>query len=260
MSQSASNNKSSFNRRRFISDTIKLAALTGLLAPLEQACNNNSSKPDKDLGKQPNKPAAKKQVDQKNSHLHTTKKNRTKWHHEGLLVNKKTNVVHLPTAATYMFYDQIASNHLQELNMSAWENQVQGNIHFNKDKSGNILEALSLQKLKNDVNNDTLTVATNTLSKAFSKDCENKKGQNRNATNYRLHELMLQLIALNSNIPVESKWQAFNEKVRKPQKIGKRSKWMETETAFNERVKYIMDREGDYKKRLNERSSKYSLT
>ena len=252
MEKPETNSNNQFNRRRFISNTVKWAALAGLLAPLEQACGNKSQQKDKSTGN--------KEKDPNKKNAHTSKNNRTKWHHEGLLVNQKTNVVHLPTAATYVFYDQIAADHLQELSMNNWENQFQGKIHFNKDKSGNILEVLSLQKLRNDVNNDSLTAATNTLSKAFSKDCDNSKGLNHNATNYRLHELMLQLVALNSTIPAESKWQAFNEKVKRPAKLGKRCKWMETETAFNERVKYIMDREADYKKRLNQRASKYSFT
>ena len=98
------------------------------------------------------------------------------------------------------------------------------------------------------------------LSKAFGKECENSKGINHNSTNYRLHELMLQLVALNSNIPLSNKWQTFNEKVMRPQKLGKRQRWMETETGFNERIKYIQDHEGDYKKRLKDRVSKYSFT
>src|SRR5574338_397064 len=178
MNEPNSDNKSSLNRRRFISNTVKWAALAGLLAPLEQACNNKPSQQEKISDNQPNKPKGKKLVDQKNSHLHRPKNNRTKWHYEGLVINQKTGVVHLPTAATYIFYDPIASGHLQKVNMNNWENQVQATIHFNKDKSGNILEALCLQKLRNDVNNDSLSAAATTLSKAFSKDCDNKKGQN----------------------------------------------------------------------------------
>ena len=71
---------------------------------------------------------------------------------------------------------------------------------------------------------------------------------------------MLQLVALNDNIPPSNKWQAFNEKVMRPQKLGKRQRWMEAETGFTERIKYIQDHEGDYKKRLKERASKYSFT
>jgi hypothetical protein len=117
-----------------------------------------------------------------------------------------------------------------------------------------------LQNFRGEVNDDSLNEAMNMLSKAFGKECENSKGINHNNTNYRLHELMLQLVALNGNIPSGNKWQAFNEKVVKPQKLGKRQKWMETETGFNERIKYIQDREADYKKRLKERASKYSFT
>jgi hypothetical protein len=71
---------------------------------------------------------------------------------------------------------------------------------------------------------------------------------------------MLQLVALNSTISSNSKWQAFNEKVTRPAKLGKRAKWMETESAFNDRIKYIQDRENDYKQRLSQRALQYSLT
>lgn len=252
MEKPGTNSKDQFNRRSFLSNAAKMVALAGLLGPFEQACTNKSRQKNNSTGNKEKVPNKK--------NAHTAKHNRKEWHHEGLLVNKKTGVLHLPTVATYIFYDQITSSHLQPLNMDNWESQVQGNVRFNKDKSGNILEALSLQKLRNDVNNDTLAAATTILEKSFSKDCENKIGQNINATNYRLHELMLQLIALNSNVSNENKWQAFTDKVSKPQKIGKRCKWMETESAFNERVKYISDREADYKKRLNQRASKYAFT
>jgi hypothetical protein len=69
---------------------------------------------------------------------------------------------------------------------------------------------------------------------------------------------MLQLITLNNNMPY--KWQTFNDRVRKPQKIGKRQSWMADENSFNQRVTYIRDREADYKNRLINRASKYALT
>jgi len=65
---------------------------------------------------------------------------------------------------------------------------------------------------------------------------------------------------LNNTIPPANKWQAFNEKVKKPQALRKRQKWMETETNFNERIKYILDRQNDYITRLAQRALKYSFT
>jgi hypothetical protein len=251
MNQSPEHSKPLSDRRRFIGNAVKLAVLAGIVSPLEQACNNNSSQ----------KPgttdtANTKDKSKKHTAKHTSK--RHKWNQEKLVVNTKTNVVHLPTAAVYVYYDEI--KHIKDVNMGSWENQVQGQVHLNKDQSGNILEILSLQKLRSEINNDSLNIAMNTLAKAFTKECEDARGLNHNTTNYRLHELMLQLVALNTTIPVTGKWQAFNEKVKKPQKIGKRQKWMETETSFNDRIKYIQEREADYKKRLGQRASKYSFT
>ncbi len=165
-------------------------------------------------------------------------------------------MIHLPTSAFYIYYDEIKN--VKEVNIVNWEDNLQGPVRFNKNKSGNILETLSLQKLKNGVNDNSLNSAINTLAKAFGKDCENSKGVNTNTTNYRLHELMLQLISLNNYMPY--KWQTFNDMVSKPPRLGKRQSWMADENSFTERVKYIQDREADYKSRLIKRASKYNLT
>ena len=249
MKQPSAHSNSSPGRRRFIGNTIKLIALAGIVSPFEESCKNKSKKSTSpETGN--TKPKSK---------THTAKKkSRHKWNQEKLVMNAKTNVVHLPTSVLYMYYDEIKNTH--DVNMSNWENEVQGKVRLNKDQSGNIIEILSLQNLRSEVNDSSLNEAMNMLSKAFGKECENSKGINHNSTNYRLHELMLQLVALNSNIPPSNKWQAFNEKVMGPQKLGKRQRWMETETGFTERIKYIQDHEGDYKKRLKERASKYSFT
>ena len=70
-------NRNSFNRRRFISDAMKWAALAGLLVPLEQACGNKSQQKDKSTGN--------KEKDPNKKNAHVVKHNRKKWHHEGLL-------------------------------------------------------------------------------------------------------------------------------------------------------------------------------
>lgn len=234
----------SMGRRRFIGNTIKWAALSSLLAPLQQACNDKNS--GKTGGANKEKKSTVKQ-----------RGTRNKWNYEKLVMNSKSKVVHLPTAVVFTFYDPIAHEHVQEISINNWENAIRGDARLNKDKSGNILEILSLKKLDAGVNDDSLNAAMNTLSFAFAKENENSKGVNQNTTNYRLHELMLQLIVLNNSIPETAKWQIFNEKVKKPAKIGRRQQWMAAENNFNERVRYIATRENEYRERLTNRAKKY---
>ena len=249
MEQLSEHNKPSLDRRRFIGNSFKLAVLAGILAPLEQACNTKS--------KNPTTTPTGNTTDKNKPHTAKNKSNRHKWNSEKLIINAKTNTAHLPTSAVYVYYDQIKN--IRDVSMNDWENQVKGPVRLNKDKSGSILEILSLQKLHGEVNDLSLDSAMNTLSKAFNKECENSKGVNYNSTNYRLHELMLQLVALNNGIPITAKWQTFNEMVRKPPKLGKRQSWMGNETSFNERLKYIRDREADYKNRLSLRATKHTF-
>ena len=109
------------------------------------------------------------------------------------------------------------------------------------------------------MNDHSLDAASSVLAKAFGSDCENKKGFNKNTTNYRLHELMLQLVVLNGNVSENNKWQKFNELARRPQKFGKRTAWMADENSFNERVKYISDHGEEYKTRLTNRAAQYNI-
>jgi hypothetical protein len=253
MQQSPEHSKPPFNRRKFIGNTLTLAVLAGIVSPLEQGCKNKSSQrtTTTDSANKNNKTKGGERTAKRQS-------TRRKWNQEKLVINSKTNVVHLPTAVVYHYYDPVGRP--KDVSINGWESAIQGEVHFNRDQSGNILEALALQKLRSEVNDGSLNNAITTLARAFRKDGDNKAGVNLNSRNYRLHELMLQLVALNGSIPATGKWQAFNDRVKKPQKPGKRQKWMETETSFNERVKYIQEREADYKKRLSQRASKYSLT
>lgn len=229
------------NRRRFLSNTIKLAVLGSLLPAA--ACKNKSAKNDTTIHKKT---------------ARGSKRKRQKWSHEGLVMNSKTKVMHLPTSKVYVYYDEIIPKHLSAVSLVGWAAQLQEPVRLNKEQSGNILEILSLRELQAGVNDQNLVAATDTLSKAFTPACDNKKGENANLYNFRLHELMLQLLALNSSVP--DKWQAFNSKVKKPVTLRKRQKWMETETAFNERVNYIVTRQTEYLNRLTERARKYSFT
>lgn len=245
-------NRQTINRRKFVGNTVKIVTLGSLLMPLMEACNNKRSSNSRTTGTD---------TSGKGKTTHTSKKkNRKKWSHEGLLMNTKTNVMHLPTSKVYTYYDEIKSNHLKELTIAAWNPLAENGPKLNKQQSGNILEILSLSHLKQGVNDEYLNAATNTLATAFTTACENSKGTNFNSTNFRLHELMLQLIALNTGIPMAEKWQIFNSKTKRPESLRKRQLWMASENNFNERVKYILDRQTDYMNRLTERARKYSFT
>jgi hypothetical protein len=248
MNHPPAHSEPSSDRRSFISNTVKLAVLGSILAPLD-ACNNN-----KTLKKEPEPHAGsnKKSKNQKTS--------RKKWNHERLIMNSKTQVMHFPTSKVYTYYDEVLPKHLQEISLATWASQLQEPVRLNKGQSGNILEILAMQHLNKEIDIDSLATATDTLAKAFTQECDNSNGTNYNTTNFRLHELIVQLITLNSTIPPESKWGTFNSKVKKPGALRKRQKWMETETNFNERAKYILDRQNDYITRLKQRASKYSFT
>lgn len=240
------------NRRKFVGNTVKIVTLGSLLMPLMEACNNKRSS---NTGTTGTDTSTRK----KTTHI-SKKKNRKKWSHEGLVMNTKTNVMHFPTSKVYTYYDEIKPNHLKELSIAAWNPMAETAPKLNKQQSGNILEILSLSHLKQGINDEYLNAATNTLATAFTAACENLKGTNFNRTNFRLHELMLQLIALNTGIPLIEKWQVFNSKTKRPETLRKRQQWMASETNFNERVKYILDRQTDYMNRLTERARKYPFT
>ena len=239
------------HRRSFVGNTVKVIALGSLLMPLAEACNNKKTSK--------NIPPGSDSAKTKTSHT-GKKRPRKKWNHEGLLMNTKTNVLHLPTSKVYHYDDEIKPNHLKELTIAAWNPMTENAPGLNRQQSGNILEILSLSHLRQGINDEYLDAATNTLAIAFSPGCENSKGVNVNTTNFRLHELMLQLLTLNTGIPAANKWQAFNSKIKKPVTLRKRQQWMASETNFNERVRYILDRQTDYMNRLTERARKYSFT
>lgn len=234
------------HRRRFVSNTVKVIALGSLLAPLAEACNNKkSSKP-----VSPGSDTTKSRTTQRGA-----KKIRKKWSHERLVINTKTNVLHFPTSKVYHYYDEIKHNHLQEISLASWATQLQEPARLNREQSGNIVEILTLQHLAGAIDDTSLIVAIDTLSTAFRNEYEKV-----NSMNFRLHELMLQLVALNNTIPADQKWMTFNTKVKKPEQLRKRQQWMNSETNFSDRINYILQRRNDYISRLNKRAAKYSFT
>jgi hypothetical protein len=234
------------NRRKFVGNTVKIVALGSLLMPIVEACGNKKSS---------NKGTGSDTTRKGNSKNKSKKLPRKKWNHESLVMNNKTQVVHFPTSKVYTYYDPIKPNHLQEISLAAWSTQLEEPVRFNREQSGNIIEILTMQHLKGDISDTSLIMAIDTLSTAFTEEYERA-----NSKNFRLHELMLQLVALNNAIPADQKWTTFNAKVKRPGQLRKRQDWMATETKFTERINYITQRRNDYIARLNKRAAKYSFT
>lgn len=232
-------------RRRFIGNTVKLAVLGTVLGPLQQSCNDK-----KTPGQGKDNTGLNK--DKKTSR---PKKKRQKWSRESLVMNSKTKVVHLPSSKCYAYYDEIKAKNLQVLSLTTWVIQMESPVRFNRQQSGNIIEMLTLHELGGNISDTSMIIAIDSLSAAFGEEYERE-----NTKNFRLHELMLQLITLNNGIPADQKWITFNAKVKKPPQLRKRQSWMADETAFNQRVKYITDRRAEYESRLLVRARKYSFT
>lgn len=232
-------------RRQFIGNTVKLAVLGTVLGPLHQSCNDK-----KNQG-----PGTGSTGSGKAKKSTKTKKRRQKWSRESLVMNSQTKVMHLPTSKLYTYYDEIKTKNLQAISLAAWSSQLGSASRFNRQQSGNIIEMLTMNELDGNISDTNLVIAIDNLSTAFGEEYEKA-----NLTNFRLHELMLQLITLNNSIPSDQKWITFNAKVKKPAQLRKRQGWMADENAFNQRVKYIIERQPEYVRRLAERSKKYSFT
>lgn len=242
-------------RRTFITDTFKVVVLGAVLGPMTIACKSNNDTRKAADKKDGNKPTGKGSQPNRTRH-----KDRKQWTHEKLVMNTKTKVVHFPTARQYHYYDEIKAGHLQEISLAAWASTMTADMRFNRERSGNILEILAMNDLSKGIDTGSLTTATQTLSRAFAKDMTNSKGIHCNMYNFRVHELLLQLISLNESIPLGNKWQTFGSMVVKPPQLRKRQQWMSSEADFNERVRYIIDHQNEYLTRLQERASRYRFT
>jgi hypothetical protein len=241
-----SNNISS-SRRRFLGNGLKLAALTALLMPIQKALGNGTALIAK-----------------------TNQRVRKFLLLDKLVLNTKTQVVHLPTGKIFARYNDIETKNQKILDLKTWETQVKTPIHFNKEKSGIILELLALQKLTAGIIDKSLTAATNTLAIAFSPVYKNKNGIVLNKYNFRLHELASQLIALNNSIPSGQKWTKFQtaignttytlDQLSQKNHLPGRVKWMLTKKDFDERMAYILKNKNNYTDRLKKRAADYKLS
>jgi len=241
----SSQKKSDNSRRRFLGNSLKLAALSTLLLPMQKALGSGSSfiiNHSRKLGH----------------------KILGSFFSNNLILNKKTNVVHLPTEKIFTHYPDISASHQKIIDLRSWETQIKTPVHFNKEKSGIILELLALQKLSTGINDRNLAAATNTLAIAFSSVYKNVNGDNPNIYNFRIHDLLLQTIALNNSIPAAQKWAKFQLANRDHNyyteaNLPKRMNWMRSKSEFGVQASYIIANKIKYTGRLKKRAADYKL-
>jgi hypothetical protein len=237
----------SSSRRRFLGNGLKIVFLSALVLPVQKTLANSAAI----IAKAKNNFRKFLLLDK-------------------LVLNTKTKVVHLPTEKIFARYADINKKHQKILDLKTWEAQVKTPVHFNKEKSGIILELLALQKLNTGITDKSLTAAINTLALAFTAAYKNKKGIIVNKHNFRLHELLAQLIAVNNSIPVAQKWTKFDTATGKinqyimlaslKKKSPPRIKWMFEKKDFDQRVAYILKNKTNYTDRLKKRAADYKLS
>jgi hypothetical protein len=231
----------SSSRRRFLGNGLKLAALSGLLLPLQKVLASGT--------------AAVRIVKKKVNKFISLDK---------IVLNTKTGVVHLPSGKIFAKYRTIKNQRV--IGAKDWEIQVKPPYHFNKDKSGIIIEMLALQTLNEGITNKTLTDAYRILSVAFTPMYKNKKGVLINKYNFRLHHLLLQTITLNSTTPSDQRWTKFqtatariNYNLKDVKSLPKKMDWIKNKTEFDKRATYISQNKTMYITRLKTRAANYKL-
>ena len=178
-----------------------------------------------------------------------------------LVLNTKTGVVHLPSGRIFAKYPTIKRQMI--ISQANWESQLKPPYHLVKERSGIIIEMLTLTRLSAGINDRSLTDAYRILSVAFTKTYKSKTGELFNKYNFRLHHLLLYSIALNSTIPVAQKWVKFQlatdnidyTKSEKP--IPGFMSWLKSKMEFDKKVSYILQNKSVYTTRLVKRASPY---
>jgi len=229
------------SRRRFLSYGLKLGGLSALLMPFQKIL-------------------ASKMVD-----LDTTIRKLYKFFPvDRLVLNTKTKVVHLPSGRIFSKYPTIKRQTI--IGAANWEMDVKPPYHFNKEKSGVIIEMLALTRLSTGITDRTLTDAYRILSIAFTGTYKSKNGVVFNKYNFRLHHLLLYSIALNNTYPAAQKWEKFRSATARIDYNLKDTKplpgfmwWVKSKTEFDKKASYILQNKQTYISRLTKRASQYKL-
>jgi|SRR5688572_10331187 len=229
------------SRRRFLSYSIKLTGLSALLMPFQKVLATKMALLNGSIRKL-----------YKFLPL------------DRLVLNTKTKVVHLPSGRIFTKYPTIKRRAI--IGSANWEIEVKPPYHFNKEKSGIILEMLALTRLAPGITDKTLTDAYRILSVAFTGTYKNRNGITVNKYNFRLHHLLLQSIALNTTYLAAQKWEKFqlatariNYNLKDVKPIPKFMEWLKSKTEFDKKVSYILQNKQTYISRLAKRASLYKL-
>ena len=229
------------SRRRFLHTGFKLAALSALVLPFQKALASGSAV----VGSARKKLSKFLPIDK-------------------LVINLKTRVVHLPSGKIFSKYPTIKRQ--STLGFTNWETEVKPPYHFNKEKSGIIVEMLALTRLATGINDRTLTDAQRILAVGFTGMYKSKTGITFNKYNFRLHHMLLKVISLNSTIPSAQKWDKFqsatgniNYSLPDKRPLPKFMGWLKTKTDFDKKVNYILQNKQSYTSRLLKRANRYKL-
>ena len=181
-----------------------------------------------------------------------------------LVLNTKTKVIHLASGRIFSKYPIIKRKVL--IGSSTWETEVKPPYHFNKEKSGIIIEVLALSRLATGINDRTLADAYRILSLAFSSSYKNKQGILLNKYNFRLHHLLLQTITLNNTYPLAQKWTKFqqatgniNYSLKDVKPLPRFMNWITNKAEFDKKANYILQNKQTYTGRLADRASRFKL-
>jgi hypothetical protein len=218
------------SRREFLSKGLKLAGLAMLLSPMKNvwAQANGPINPLSDIR---------------------------------LVLNKHKKTVHLNGAKYFSEQPKFAEKNLEVVDWSSWESKVKSPVHFRKDRSGRIIEVLALRKLEGGINDKSLNAVVNTLSLAFTPAYKDNEDHFVNKFNFRLHELLIKAIALNTSITVFGRWDKFQlatgkinyAMLPKGEKLPPRMNWLLSRTKFDQQVFHILAHKENYISRLKQR-------
>lgn len=179
---------------------------------------------------------------------------RKSWSIESLVLNTKTNVIHYPSKKIFTYYDTISRNHIQTIPFDSWQSQIVDKKHFNVAKSGIILEKLALRELNNPISDLKIEKALKILTIAF-----NKQYHTKNVRNWRLYDLMIQLLAVHSAYDYYVVKKKFFSTIKlvdyKNLKGPKKNSWMRSDAGFKIKIDYIHKRIDEYKSRLEKRAT-----
>ena len=229
------------SRRKFLRDGLKLAGLSALLLPVQKILASKITVLDTSIRKL-----------YKFLPL------------DRLVLNTKTKVIHLPSGRIFAKYPTIKRQAI--IGSANWEAEVKPPYHFNKEKSGIIIEMLALTRLATGITDRTLTDAYRILSIAFTGTYKNKSGIVSNKYNFRLHHLLLQTISLNNTYPASQKWEKFqlaiariNYNLKDTKPLPRFMEWLKSKTEFDKKASYILQNKQTYISRLAKRASQYKL-